>query len=633
MTRALVRIGGAAGAWGDSPMAIGQLLGAEIDYLMMDYLAEVTMSLLARARIKDAQAGYPPDFIGYLKPHLQEIKRRGIRVVSNAGGVNPRACKLALETAGAALGLDLRVAVVLGDDLLPILDQLRAQDIREWRSGAPLPDKVLTANAYLGALPIAAALADGADMVITGRCADSALALGILMHEFDWQAEDYDRLASGSLVGHLLECGAQGCGGCFTDWQEVPGWDTIGYPIAECRADGEFVLAKPAGTGGLITPATVAEQTLYEIGDPATYVLPDVTADFSQVTLTQVGPDRVQVSGARGRPPTAQFKVSATWQDGWRAVAMLCIVGPQAADKAARTAQALVSRARRHFADRVLPDFTAVHIELLGAEASYGTQSRTQDAREVVLRLVVDHADPRALDLFARELGSVGISFAQGTTGLIGGRPKPTPVVRLHTFLIDKAALGPISVEIADGPPSVVGNPRSGGYIPSSSSGQPKPARANASTQIKALIGPVPTGVSHRVEALNESAPTHEAMGVESMIEVPLIKVAHARSGDKGDLSNIAIFCRSPRYFDHLRSVLTPERIGSHFAEQVLGLVERYEAQGLCAFNFVLDNALGGGGMASQRIDPQGKAYGQRALEMRVRVPAAWFADAEETRQ
>ena len=593
MSGRIVRIGGASGAWGDSPMATGQLLQSDVHYLMMDYLAEVTMSLLARARMKDPDAGYPPDFVGYLKPHLAELKRRGIRVASNAGGVNPQACKRALEAAGAALGIALRVAVVEGDNLLPQLDSLREQGIREWRSGAPLPERLLSANAYLGAIPIAKAFGQGADIVITGRCADSALALGILMHEFGWRDDDYDRLAAGSLVGHLLECGPQATGGLFTDWEQVPDWHNIGYPIAECNADGSFVLTKPAGTGGLVSPACAAEQVLYEIADPAAYFLPDVTADFSNVKLIQVGLDRVHVSGVQGRAPTAQYKVSATYQDGVRAVAMVSIVGVDAVRKAEHTAAALLDRARMHFATRRLADFSAVHIEVLGAEAAYLDQSRARTSREVILRLVVEHGDPKALDLFAREIGSAGLSFAQGTTGLIGGRPKPTPVVRLFTFFIDKARLAPARVQVGEDAPFDVSVPCAGGYV------APTPHSAPASTT---------------------------ATAGEQMIEVPLMAVAHARSGDKGDSSNVAIFCRMPEYVDHLRTVLTPERVAAHFAGLVAGPVMRYEAPGVSAFNFVLENALGGGGMASLRMDAQGKAYGQRALEMRVPVPASWTA-------
>lgn len=590
MAERMLRIGGASGAWGDSPMGIGQLLAAGVDYLMMDYLAEVTMSLLARARLKDPQAGYPPDFVAYLKPHLADLAARRVKVVSNAGGVHPQACKQALEAACAEAGVQLRIAVVTGDDLMPMADALREEGVREWVGGEPLPPKLLTANAYLGALPIAAALARGADIVVTGRCADSALALGILMHEFGWQPDDYDRLAAGSLVGHLLECGPQVTGGVFTDWERVPDWHHIGYPIAECAADGRFVVTKPAGTGGLVEPATVAEQVLYEVGDPRAYLLPDVVADFSQVRLVQDGPDRVQVSGAKGRAPTPQYKVSATYQDGYRAVAMAAIIGFDAVRKAQRSADALVARSRMRFAQHGIADFKRVHTEVLGAEASYLHDSRAQAAREVVMRLVVEHDDRQALDSFARELGSVGLSFAQGTAGLLGGRPKPSPVVRLYTFFIDKSRLNPIRVQVADEEAFDVRVPEQGGHVPLQ---EPAPSRAD-----------MPTGPS---------------------TEVPLLRLAHARSGDKGNGSNIAVFARRPEYRELLAAWLTPERVAEHFRGTVHGAVTRYDAPGLNGFNFVLEDALGGGGMASMRIDPQGKAYGQRLLEMKVPAPKGWF--------
>ena len=590
MAEKLVRIGGASGAWGDSPGALGQLIGAGVDYLMMDYLAEVTMSLLARARMKDPHAGYPPDFIAYLKSVLPQIAKQGVKVSTNAGGVNPVGCKKALENVIAELGLSLRVAVVEGDDVMPLTDQLRAGGLQEAVSGDRLPDWLLTANAYLGALPIKAAFDSGADIVITGRCADSALALGILMHEFGWATNDYDRLGAGSLVGHILECGPQATGGTFSDWETVPDWHNIGYPIAECQSDGSFVVSKPDGTGGLIVPGVIAEQTLYEIVDPAAYLLPDVTADFSNVRLTLVSPDKVRVENARGRPPTNQYKVSATYQDGYRAVATVSIVGPNAALKAERTGNALIARARMIFKQRGLSDFQGTHIEALGAEASYGAKSRARASREVLLRLVVEHTDRKALEIFARELGSIGLSCAPGTTGIYTGRPKPTPVVRLFTFFLDKSALGPPRIQIGDGPMMDVDVPIHGGFIP------------------------------HGHTEISDA----KSVADEPTIEVPLARLAYARSGDKGNLANIAIIARSPKYVPLLRRELTPELILEHLSHLVGGPAKRFEAPGLNAFNFLISDALGGGGMASRRIDPQGKAYGQMALEMIVKVPKSW---------
>jgi hypothetical protein len=583
----IVNIGGASGAWGDSPTAISQLLTADVHYLMMDYLAEVTMSLLARARMKNPDAGFPPDFVAYLKRSLPDIAARKIKVVSNGGGVNPQAAKRALEQACGELSLPLRIAVVEGDDLLPQIDQWRGH-IREASTGEVLPAKLLTANAYLGALPIKAALDGGADIVVTGRCADSALALGILMHEFGWKSDDYDRLAAGSLAGHILECGPQSTGGVFTDWDKVPGWENIGYPIASCADDGSFVLSKPDDTGGLIVPEVVAEQVLYEVGDPAAYILPDVVADFTQVRLEQTGENRVRVSGARGSPPTAQYKVSATYQDGWRGVATVSIVGPDAVLKAEKTADALLTRARRLFHGQQLPDFTATHIEVLGSESAYGPKASARATREVLLRLVVDHVEREAIDIFARELGSVGLGFAQGTTGIFSGRPKPVPVVRLFTFFIDKANLPVPEIQINGDAPVTVDVPKTGGYV-----------------------------------AVTSPTADPPAPDSDQAVEIDLRALAVARSGDKGNSSNIAIIARDPDFVPVLRREVTPERMAAHFEGLVHGPVRRFEVPGLHAFNFLLEDALGGGGMASRRIDPQGKAYGQMALEMKIRISHA----------
>jgi hypothetical protein len=587
MSDRVIRIGGASGAWGDSPGALAQLLRAGVEYLMMDYLAEVTMSLLARAKMKDPSSGFPPDAVAYLGAVLPELAAKKVKVASNAGGVNPAGAKRALEALIAEKNLALTVAIVEGDDVLPLIPALRAQDVREAISGDALPARLLTANAYLGALPIKAAFDAGADIVITGRCADSALALGILMHEFGWHETDYDRLAAGSLVGHILECGPQATGGNFTDWEQVPDWHNIGYPIVSCRADGTFSVSKPEDTGGLIIPAVVAEQTLYEIGDPAAYILPDVVADFSAVTITQAGENKVEVRGAKGRAPTSQYKISATYQDGYRSVATVSIVGVDAAAKAERTGRTLIDRAEMLFRQRNIPPFKATHIEALGAEASYGAHSRARASREVLLRLVVVHESREALEIFGRELGSIGLSCAPGTTGIYNGRPKPAPLVKLFTMFLDKSTLPRPRLTIGDGAPVEIDIPLEGGYVPG-----------------PAIAGPV------------------AAAG--ATVDVPLIKLAYARSGDKGNSSNVAIFARDPDYLPWLRRILTPQKLVAQLDSLVNGPAQRFEAPGLNALNFLIEDALGGGGMASLRIDPQGKAYGQMVLEMIVPVPAEW---------
>ena len=589
----IVRIGCGGGFWGDSAEGPAQLVRAGgLDYLVMDYLAEITMSLLARAKAKKPELGYATDFVGAMRPLLADIARQGIKVVCNAGGVNAPACRAALEAAIAEAGLTLKVAAVTGDDLLSRAGELRAAGLRDMDSGAGFPAQPWSVNVYLGATPIAAALAAGADIVITGRCVDSALALGPLMHEFGWRDDDYDRLAAGSLVGHIIECGAQCTGGLFTDWQTVPGWDDMGFPIAECAADGSCVITKPPGTGGLVTPATVAEQIVYEIGDPADYALPDVACDFSQVSLAAAGADRVRVSGARGRPPGNRYKASVTFQDGYRATATMMIGGREAAPKARRVADAILARTRRLFAARGWDDYRDVSVEVLGAESTYGPHARHADTREVILKLGVAHGAQEALELFAREIFPSATAMAQGLTGFAGGRPSVQPVVRLFSCLVDKALVSP-AVEIG------------GGHHPVALRATP--------------TGPQPV-------APDTTLPT-ESPGADA-VTAPLHLFAHGRSGDKGDAANIGILARDPRYLPLLRAQLSADAVAAYLAHLVHGPVTRYEWPGLAGFNFLLQQALGGGGVASLRHDPQGKAYAQMLLDFPLAVPPAMLAEA-----
>src|ERR1700736_5455514 len=431
MSRGIVRIGGASGFWGDSATGAPQLLRrAKVDYLIFDYLAEITMSIMAKARQRDPALGYATDFVATaMADILRDVVDQRVKVITNAGGINPKGCAAALRALAAEQGISLRVAVVTGDDVMPMLPALREAGTTEMFTGARIPEKLLTANVYLGAFPIAMALEAGADVVITGRCVDSALTLGPLIHEFRWGRGDWDLLAAGSLVGHLIECGAQVTGGIHTDWRDVPGWDDIGFPIAECRADGTFVVTKPGGTGGLVNRAVVAEQLVYEIGDPADYRLPDVTCDFTAVELRQTGENRVEVSRARGLPPPSSYKVSATYSEGYRCTGGFTVVGVEAAAKGQRAAEAILIRTRRMLQAANFGDFDATEIEILGAESLYGNRARSDAVREVVVRVSVAHHDQRALAIFAKELAPMGTGGPPGTTGFAGGRPKPQAIV------------------------------------------------------------------------------------------------------------------------------------------------------------------------------------------------------------
>jgi hypothetical protein len=583
-----LRIGGASAFWGDSNKGVEQLVQkGDVDVLVFDYLAELTMSILASARSKNPELGYATDFVTALAPMLPAIAARKTLVLSNAGGINPQACASALRKAAEAAGVTLRIAVVEGDDLLPVQASVQAAGVTEMFSGAALPAGLTSMNAYLGAFPIVAALERGADVVITGRCVDSALALAALIHHFGWRADDYDRLAAGSLVGHILECTTQTTGGLYTDWWRVPGWDNMGYPIAECDADGGFVLSKPAGTGGLILPTVAAEQMLYEISDPANYLLPDVSCDFTGVTIVAAGENQVRIGGARGHAPTSTFKVSGTWRDGFRVSTTLTIVGDNAIEKGRRAAEAVIRRTGKLLAEAGHADYSEVNIEVLGSELpSYGAQARA-DAREVVVRLSARHADAAALNILAREVAPIGTAGAGGTTGF-SGRPKVQPVFRLFSFLWPKARVA-VAVEMNNERFPVAPAAAAQAYHPNS-------------------------GQRHAPVALPEG---------ERMV-LPLSALAVARSGDKGDLAHVAVIARKPQFAALIGEQITAEAVGRWFAHLARGPVTRYDVPGVHAFNFVLQEALGGGGAASLRNDPLGKTFGMVLLSHPVTVPVSW---------
>ncbi|HEE5795818.1 TPA: acyclic terpene utilization AtuA family protein [Acinetobacter baumannii] len=586
----VVKIGCASGFWGDTNTAAFQLVHlTDINYLVFDYLSEITMSIMAKAKMVEPKHGYALDFVSrVMAPLLKKIAEKKIKVISNAGGVNPLACRDALQKIIKEYGLDLKVAVVLGDDLLPKHEQLKSQNIQEMFSGEALPEQVASSNTYLGAVAIRDALDLGADIVITGRVVDSAVVLAPLLHEYQWSLDDYDKLAQGSLAGHVIECGAQCTGGNFTDWQLVQGFDNMGFPVVEVSEDGSFVVTKPQGTGGLVSTATVAEQIVYEIGNPQAYLLPDVIADFSHVHLEQVGEHRVRVTGAKGQAPTTQYKVSATYPDGYRVLVSFLIAGREAPQKAQVIADAILTKCERVLAMRSVPPFSEKSVEILGIESTYGDHAKTLNSREVVVKIAVKHMFKEACMFFASEIAQASTGMAPALAGIVGGRPKASPVIKLFSFLIDKNQLN-IEIDFE---------------------GKRYPIE-------------IPQGVS--TEQLPTLTAGENAVYQGDEIEVPLIEIAHARSGDKGNHSNIGVIARKADYLPWIRAALTEQSVASymqHVLDAEKGRVIRYELPGLNALNFMLENALGGGGVASLRIDPQGKAFAQQLLDMPVKVPA-----------
>ncbi|MGA2149221.1 MAG: acyclic terpene utilization AtuA family protein [Bryobacteraceae bacterium] len=453
----MIRVANGQGFWGDSPEApLEQMRRGPIDYLTLDYLAEVTLSILQKQRARDPQAGYARDFIDVIETGAADIVTRGIKVVANAGGVNPAACCQAAAAAmdRAGYGGQIPIGVVTGDDIFDSLDDLAARgvELRNLDTGQPLAairPRVRSANVYLGAAPIAAALAKGARIAITGRCADAALTLGPAIHEFGWRLDDWDKLASGMVAGHVIECGAQATGGnCQADWESIPDYASIGYPIAEIEADGSFVVTKHQGTGGRVSAAGVTEQLLYEIADPSCYLTPDVAVDFTGLSLIEIGPDRVRVAGARGRPATEFYKVSISYSAGFKAVGALVYGWPDAYRKAKAADQILRTRL-----ERLGLVFEAIHSEFVGAGACHGeilSGEPSPDLPEVMLRVGVRGPDRAPIERFSRQIVPLALNGPPVVTYLSSGRPKVEEVVAYWPALIPKSKLaGRISVEVS----------------------------------------------------------------------------------------------------------------------------------------------------------------------------------------
>ena len=587
-----VRIGCASAFWGDTDTAAPQLVHfGQIDYLVFDYLAEVTMSILAAAKQKNENLGYATDFIKHVGPLLSTIKEKNIKVISNAGGMNLNACRDALLEKAKEQNLDFNIAIVEGDNIIHKEIDLRSIPVKEIETNEILPEGILSVNAYLGAPAIKKALELEADIIITGRCVDTAVVLGPLMHEFGWKDTDYDLLASGSLAGHIIECGAQCTGGNFTDWELINSFENMGFPIVEVSSNGDFLVIKPDDTGGLINSGTVSEQFLYEIGDPGAYLLPDVVCDFTNVTIEDRGKDCVFVSGAKGFSPTNAYKVSATYADGYKIVATIVIGGPKAVQKANIIGKAILDKTRLIFNEKGFEDYTETNIGVLGSEAIYGRDPENYiDTREVVLRLAATHQNKSALVVLSREIAQAATGMAPGVMNYLGGRPSISSSIKLFSFLLSKD------------------------YF-------------DVSVNIDKIKIPVPI-IDDNQDITYEGA-NHAILGKRLPErldkETRLISLAYVRSGDKGNHSNIGVIAREPDFLPYIRHSLTIQRLESHFSHVLNGPIHCWDVPGIYGINFLLENSLGGGGMASLNIDPQGKAYAQQIIDFKIQVPESIY--------
>ena len=442
-----IRIAAGQGFWGDLPDApVRQVEGGPIDYLMLDYLAEVTMSIMQKQKARDPNAGYARDFVPLMKQILPACIERDIKVVANAGGVNVHGCATAVRNVAQelALGGKVKIGIVTGDDILDRIDDLldRGIELRNLDTDEPLStvrDRIQSANAYLGAAPIVEALNRSANVVITGRSTDTGLTLGPMIHEFGWAADDWDKLSSGTIAGHIIECGAQCSGGnCQYDWQAIPDLANIGFPIAEATADGTFIITKHEGTGGRVNVPSIKEQLLYEMGDPHAYITPDCVADFTTIRLADDGRDRVRVFGIKGRPATDSLKVSISYSAGYKAVGTLVYAWPDAYAKAKSADQVLRARL-----DRLGLKFDQVLTELVGANATHGPLAGepSPDLAEVQLRVGVRGTDRAAIERFTKEIAPLVLTGPPAVTGFAGGRPKVEEIVAYWPALIPKSEI------------------------------------------------------------------------------------------------------------------------------------------------------------------------------------------------
>ncbi len=595
-----IRIANAGGYWGDDLSQLRrQLELGPVDVVTLDFLAEITMSIMQKQRARDPRAGYARDFVSQIEEALPALIERGARVISNAGGVNPLGCRGALMEMAQLHQRPLEVSAVVGDDLLARLGELNAggAPLDDMETGAPFTtvrDRVSSANAYFGAWPVVEALKTGAQIVVTGRCTDTGITLAPMIHAFEWEADDWDVLASGIVAGHIVECGAQSTGGNFTDWRKVKRFEEIGYPLLEVFPDGSFIVTKHDGTGGMVTVRTVKEQLVYEMGDPRSYITPDVVADFGSIRLEQAGRDRVRVWGIQGRPAPESLKVSASYFDGWKASGSLIISAPQAAEKAQAFAEL--------FWKRLGLEFSATHTELVGHSACWGPLAPPSDPPEVLLRLSVRDPDRKKIDAFSKMVPAVILSGPPGVA-VTGGRPQAQEVIAYWPALVPRDKVRPVLVTREGERP---------------------------------LDWPTPIQAARRPARL-EPPSWPRARGAQKQVAVPLSRLAHARSGDKGDTCNIGVIARAPEIYPWLARTLTAPLVKRHFRGITLGAVERHEAPNLGALNFLLHESLGGGGTVSLRLDAQGKTLSHALLAMEVRVPkalvdAAARGDAEDGR-
>lgn len=611
----MIRIGNAGGYWGDDPEALKrQVAGGHLDYISMDFLAEVTMSIMQKQRSHDSNLGFARDFIVMLEDVLPDLLRNKTKIITNAGGVNPQGCAEAIISLGKRLGLSPKVAIVHGDDILADLSRLQADgcDFKNMESGADftsVADRIQSANIYFGAAPVAEALKWEPDIIVTGRVTDTGITVGAMLHEFGWSNQDWDKLAAGVVAGHIIECGTQSTGGNFTDWRKVPTFANMGFPVLEVHRDGTFFVTKHQDSGGLVTVDTVREQLFYEMGNPHTYITPDVVADFATINLEQAGHNRVRVTGVKGYEPTPLYKVSMAYSDGFKALGAIAISGPDARAKAEMFASIFWNRVTPKQNTEKSSDFTETSTEYFGWNACHRSLGGEEDGNEILLRLGARSNTEKPLRRFGKMIPSLILSGPPGVC-VIGGVPKAQEIVSYWPALMPKSVVRPkialCDVDLGIHSETVVPPEQSGNFDPTAF----KPDQiADAPTcSVKVAIGDM-----NQPKAL------------------PLSTICLGRSGDKGDMANIGILARSPKAFSFLEKYLTAQKVKDLFQELCFGSVTRYRLPNMQGLNFLLDEALGGGGTVTLRTDAQGKTFAQALLRHKTLIPADVLEEVHAT--
>ncbi|MDA3954211.1 MAG: DUF1446 domain-containing protein [Bacteroidales bacterium] len=592
-----IRIGNAGGFWGDDLNAFNrQLIGGELDYIVADYLAEITMSILRKQNIKNPELGYVTDFVDQILDNAELIVEKNVKIISNAGGINPYECAKKIIQGLHEKNINLKICIVDGDNIYDKIDEFYPKltsfkNLETKEDFKNIKELVESANVYLGLLPIVKALENGADIIIAGRITDTTLTMAPAFFEFGWKINDWNKIATSLIAGHIIECGAQASGGNYTDWHKVKKWDNFGYPIINMFNDGTFEVTKHEGTGGLINTDVVKEQLLYEMGDPCNYISPDVVVDFTTIQLEANGPDCVKVYGIKGKPSTSSYKVSMSYRDGYKASGSIIISGNNALDKA-KTMKSL-------FWKRLNLDFEKTNTEYVGYNACHKNLAPVIEPNEILLKFSVYDYDKTKIEDFSKSIAPIILSSPLGVS-VIGGRPAIQSVMAYWPALIDKKNLNSF-VKILDNKGEI--------------------EKTIEVSSVTGFENNAPQSISSSKQISSDNYHnTKIELPDQNTIKVKLNKICLARSGDKGNMVNIGVIARSKEIYDFINKHITADFIKDMFKEMCKGKVTRFELDNLLAMNFLLDESLDGGGTKSLMIDAQGKTFASAFLNQDIEI-------------